>query len=78
MYDNMEEMDRIGEKINDEVAIQLEQQIAVAEIDLAAKRQRLAALRPQKPRMTKEEIFAIQDTQKRQQAIAENLDLFRK
>lgn len=79
MYDiNMEELDRIGEKINDVVVNQLEQQITAAEIDLAAKRQRLAALRPQKPRMTKEEIFAIKDTEKRQKAIAENIDLFRK
>ena len=79
MYDSdMEELDRIGEKINDVVVNQLEQQIAAAEIDLAAKRQRLAALRSQKPRMTKEEIFAIKDTEKRQKAIAENIDLFRK
>ena len=79
MYDSdMEELDRIGEKINDVVVTQLEQQIAAAEIDLAAKRQRLAALRSQKPRMTKEEIFAIKDTEKRQKAIAENIDLFRK
>lgn len=78
MYDNMEELDRIGENIRKVVISQLEQQITDAEIDLAAKREKLADLKPQPRRMTKEEICAIKDTAKRRKAIAENLDLFRK